>query len=198
KGKISGFRFFNQSGEQIHLRAPYPLLIARLRLTATKASAGEYTCMYFVEDFGQEFPSSRSLPLSVKVQAAPTAPTLSLDPQQQVYRPGNCVKLVCSFHSSPADVREVRYYADFGLQLSIPVSNVNNYSYHLRIKGENDSGSYSCAYYVIKSGRHVLSETSRGVNAIKISWIPDIIVGGSFFTINGLIFFFSHCLMKRR
>ncbi|XP_076219725.1 uncharacterized protein LOC143173385 isoform X2 [Aptenodytes patagonicus] len=200
--KIGGFRFFNQSGEQIHLQAPYSLLIARFQLTATKASAGEYTCMYFEEDSGQERPSSRSLPLSVKVQAAPMAPTLSLDPQQQVYRPGNCVKLVCSFHSSPAYVREVQYYADFGLQISILVSNVNNYSYNLRIKGENDSGSYSCAYYVIKSGRPVLSETSCGVNvnvkSHKISWIPDIIVGGSFFTINGLIFFFSHCLMKRR
>lgn len=92
------------------------------------------------------------------------APTLSLDPQQQVYRPGNCVKLVCSFHSSPADVREVQYYADFGFQIAILVSNVNNYSYDLRIKGENNSGSYSCAYYVIKSGRPVLSEMSYGVN----------------------------------
>lgn len=66
--KIGGFRFFNQSGEQIHLRAPYSLLIATLQLTATKASAGEYTCMYFVEDSGQEILSSRSLPFSIKVQ----------------------------------------------------------------------------------------------------------------------------------
>jgi len=32
----------------------------------------------------------------------------------------------------------------------------------------------------------------------KFSWIREIVVGGSFFTINGLIFFFSHRLMKRR
>ena len=68
KRKIGGFRFFNQSGEQIDLRAPYSLPTAWLQLTATKASAGKYTCMYFVEDSGQEIPSNRSLPLSINVQ----------------------------------------------------------------------------------------------------------------------------------
>ncbi|XP_072704794.1 uncharacterized protein [Ciconia boyciana] len=202
KRKIGGFRFFNQSGEQIFLRAPYSLPTARLQLTATKASAGQYTCMYFVEDSGQEIPSSRSLPLSVKVQAAPVAPALSLHPQQQVYRSGNHIKLLCSFPSSADDVREVQYYADFRREISIPVSNVKNYSYNLRITGEEDSGSYSCAYFVIKSNRPVLSERSHWINvnvtSYKISWIREISVGGLFFTINGLIFFFSHCLMKRR
>ncbi|XP_068262878.1 alpha-1B-glycoprotein-like [Nyctibius grandis] len=211
KRKIGGFRFFNQIGEQVGLQAPYSLPTARLQLTATQASAGKYTCMYFVEDSGQEVPSNRSLPLSLKVQAAPMAPTLSLDPQQQVYRPGNYVNLICSVPSS-ASVREIQYYADFGLEISVPVSNVRNYSYNLSITGEEDSGSYSCAYFVIKSERPVLSERSRGVNVDvkshkitidsfpghKISWTREIVVGGSFFTINGLIFFFSHRLMKRR
>ncbi|XP_072704780.1 alpha-1B-glycoprotein-like isoform X1 [Ciconia boyciana] len=202
KRKIGGFRFFNQSGEQINLQAPFSLPNAWLQLTATKASAGQYTCMYFVEDSGQEIPSSRSLPLSVKVQAAPVAPALSLHPQQQVYRSGNHIKLLCSFPSSADDVREVQYYADFGLAVSIPVSNVKNYSYDLSIRGEEDSGSYSCAYFVIKSNRPVRSERSHWINvnvtSYKISGIREIIVGGLFFTINGLIFFFSHRLMKRR
>ncbi|XP_027652816.1 uncharacterized protein LOC130159608 isoform X1 [Falco biarmicus] len=199
--KIGGFRFFNQSGEQIDLRAPYPLPFAWLQLKASTASAGTYTCMYFVEDSGQEIPSNRSLPLSIKVQTAPVAPTLSLDPQQQVYISGNSVKLLCSIPSSPDNVREVQYYADFGFAVSIPVSNVKNYSYDLKITGEDVSGSYSCAYFVMKSMRPVRSERSRWINvnvkSYKIGWIREIIVGGSFFTINGLIFFFSHCLMKR-
>ncbi|XP_040984542.1 uncharacterized protein LOC121233782 isoform X3 [Aquila chrysaetos chrysaetos] len=200
--KIGGFRFFNQTGEQIDLQTPYSLTTAWLQLTATKASSGEYTCMYFLKESGQEIPSNRSLPLSLKVQAAPMAPALSLDPQQQVYRPGNDVNLLCSFPSSSDDVKEVQYYADFGLAVSIPVSNVKNYSFNLRITGEEVSGSYSCAYFVIKSTRPVRSERSSWISvnlkSYKISWIREIVVGGSFFTINGLIFFFSHCLMKRR
>ncbi|XP_032861819.1 uncharacterized protein LOC116964898 isoform X2 [Tyto alba] len=200
--KIGGFRFFNESGEQIYLRAPYSFPSAWLYITATKASAGDYTCMYFVEDSGQEIPSNRSVPVSVKVHAAPMAPALSLDPQQQVYRPGNYVKLLCSIPTFPDYVREVQYYADFGFAVSIPVSNVRNYSYELSFTGEEPSGSYSCAYFVIKSERPIRSERSRWINvnvkSHKISWIRDIIVGGSFFTINGFIFFFSHRLMKRR
>ncbi|XP_050769832.1 uncharacterized protein LOC127028051 [Gymnogyps californianus] len=200
--KIGGFRFFNQSRQQIDLRAPYSRPTAWLQLTATKASAGKYTCMYFVEDSGQEIPSNRSLPLSIKVQAAPMAPTLSLDPQQPFYTAGNYVKLLCSIPSSIDGVKEVQYYADFGLTVSIPVLNVKNCTYDLKIKGEEHSGSYSCAYIVIESRRPVSSERSRGVNVYvkshKISWIREIVVGGLFFTINGLIFFFSHRLMKRR
>ncbi|XP_029891413.1 immunoglobulin superfamily member 1-like isoform X3 [Aquila chrysaetos chrysaetos] len=200
--KIRGFRFFNQTGEQINQTASFSDLTALFKLTATKASSGEYTCMYFLKESGREIPSNRSLPLSLKVQAAPMAPTLSLDPQQQVYRPGNHVNLLCSFPSSPDDVKQVQYYADFGLAVSVPVSNVKNYSFNLRITGEADSGSYSCAYFVNKAARPVRSELSRSVivyvKSHKISWIREIIVGGLFFTINGLIFFFSHCLMKRR
>ncbi|KAM9609539.1 uncharacterized protein ACIBXB_001406 isoform 1-T1 [Morphnus guianensis] len=162
--KIGGFRFFNQTGEQIDLKTPYSLTTAWLQLTATKTSSGEYTCMYFLKESGQEIPSNRSLPLSLKVQAAPTAPTLSLDPQQQVYIPGNDVKLLCSFPSSSDDVKEVQYYADFGLAVSIPVSNVKNYSFNLRITGEEVSGSYSCAYFVIKSTRPVRSERSSWIS----------------------------------
>ncbi|XP_069657447.1 T-cell-interacting, activating receptor on myeloid cells protein 1-like [Haliaeetus albicilla] len=200
--KIGGFRFFNQTGEQIDLQTPYSLTTAWLHLTATKASSGEYTCMYFLKESGQEIPSNRSLPLSLKVQAAPTAPTLSLDPQQQVYRPGNRVNLVCSFPSSSDDVKEVQYYADTGFAVSVRVSNVKNHSFSLMIKGEADSGSYSCAYFVNKATCPIRSELSPSVivyvKSHKISWLREIIVGGSFFTINGFIFFFSHCLMKRR
>lgn len=66
--KIGGFRFFNQTGEQIDLQTPYSLTTAWFHLTATKASSGEYTCMYFLKESGQEIRSNRSLPLSLKVQ----------------------------------------------------------------------------------------------------------------------------------
>ncbi|GAB0201267.1 hypothetical protein GRJ2_002592300 [Grus japonensis] len=133
---------------------------------------------------------------------APVAPTLSLDPQQQFYRIGDSVRLLCSIPSSADYVREVQYYADFGLAISIPVSNVRNYSYELNITEQEVSGSYSCAYFVTLSNRPIRSGRSHWINvnmkSHKISWIREIIVGGSFFTINGLIFFFSHRLMKRR
>ncbi|XP_049689339.1 uncharacterized protein LOC126052555 isoform X2 [Accipiter gentilis] len=172
--KISGFHFFSQTGENIKKPASFSNLTALVKLTATKASSGEYTCMYFLKESGQEIPSNKSLPLSLKVQAAPTAPTLSLDPQQQVYRPGNHVNLLCSFPSSPDDVKQVQYHADSGHAVSIPVSNVKNYSFKLRITGEADSVSYSCAYFVIKSTRPVRSEWSRSVIVyVKINSVPQ-------------------------
>ncbi|XP_064897277.1 uncharacterized protein LOC135576379 isoform X1 [Columba livia] len=135
--KIGRFWFFNQTGEQIDLRSLYPLLTARLQLTATKVSAGECSYMYFMEDSGQEIPSKRSFPLTVEVQAAPVAPTFSLDPQQQVYRNRNSIKLLWSIPMSLDYVREVPNYTDFGLAVSIPVSNLKNCNYDLRLTGDN-------------------------------------------------------------
>ncbi|NXK54034.1 IGSF1 protein, partial [Chauna torquata] len=200
--KIGGFRFFNQTGDQVYERAPYSHTVAWLQLTATKASGMEYTCVYWVQDSGQQIHSNRSLPLSIKVQDAPMAPVLSLDPQQPVYRYGNNVKLLCNAPLPSFYIREFQYYADFGLAISIPVWKVENYSYNLKITGGEVSGSYSCAYFVFQSGRVVRSESSLWVNVYvksqPISWIREIVIGGSFFTINGLIFFFSHHLKKKR
>lgn len=65
---VDGFRFFNQSGDQVYELASYSHTIAWFQLTAAKASAMEYTCMYWVKDAGREVLSNRSLPLSIKVQ----------------------------------------------------------------------------------------------------------------------------------
>ncbi|KAK2513236.1 hypothetical protein Q9966_016193 [Columba livia] len=200
--KIAGFRFFNQSGEQVGPQVLHPLPTAWLPLTAAAAAAGEYTCMYFVEDAGREVPSGRSVPLAVEVRAAPAAPTFSLDPQQRIYRTGGSVTLRCSVPASPDYVREVQYYGDSGLAVSIPVWNVRNCSYELRLAGRELSGSYSCAYFVYKSARPVRSGRSRWIRVTvkrhQIGWIRDAAVGGSFFTINGLIFVFTHLRMKRQ
>lgn len=95
---------------------------------------------------------------------APVAPVLSLDPQQPVYRYGNNVKLLCTVPFSSFYIREFQYYGDFGLAISIPVVKLQNYSYNLQITGREVSGSYSCAYFVFKSGRAVRSDSSPWVN----------------------------------
>lgn len=95
--------------------------------------------------------------------AAPAAPTFSLDPQQRIYRTGGSVTLLCSVPASPDYVREVQYYGDSGLAVSIPVWNVRNCSYELRLAGPELSGSYSCAYFVYKSARPVRSGRSRWI-----------------------------------
>lgn len=65
---VDGFRFFNRSGDQVYKRTSYSHTIAWFQLTAAKASAMEYTCMYWVKDAGREILSNRSLPLSINVQ----------------------------------------------------------------------------------------------------------------------------------
>lgn len=77
-------------------------------------------------------------PLRFRVdQAAPVAPTFSLDPQQQVYRTRNYIKLLCSIPVSLDYVKEVPNYTDFGLAVSIPVSNLKNCNYDLQLMGDN-------------------------------------------------------------
>ncbi|XP_063178065.1 uncharacterized protein LOC134509456 [Chroicocephalus ridibundus] len=200
---IAGFRLFNQTGQQIDLRRPFRLPVARFHLAATKTSAGAYTCLYFVEESGREIPSDRSLPFTVKVRAAPAAPTLSLIPQEPLYRYGNDVQLLCSIPSSPAYVKEIQYYADFGFAVSIPVlPNVRNSTYHLRLTAETPSGSYSCAYFVVRSNRPVRSRRSPWIDVTvkgrQISSMRQLLLGGSFFALNGLVFCFSRLLAKRR
>lgn len=78
--KIAGFRFFNQSGEQVGPQVLHPLPTAWLPLTAAAAAAGEYTCMYSVEDAGREVPSDRSVPLAVEVRGTLVLPYLPATP----------------------------------------------------------------------------------------------------------------------
>ncbi|KAH1182448.1 hypothetical protein KIL84_010202 [Mauremys mutica] len=67
--------------------------------------------------------------------------------------------------------------------------------------GPNNTGEFTCGYEENVGGRWIPSPRSWAVNvtvnvtgtAPSFLWVQELVVGGSFFLINGLIFLVSHC-----
>ncbi|KAH1182186.1 hypothetical protein KIL84_009940 [Mauremys mutica] len=55
----------------------------------------------------------------------------------------------------------------------------------------NSAGEFTCAYEETMNGRWSLA-VNVTVTAHSYYWVRDLAVGGSFFTINGLIFLIFH------
>ncbi|XP_034642693.1 uncharacterized protein LOC117885529 [Trachemys scripta elegans] len=63
--------------------------------------------------------------------------------------------------------------------------------------GSHNTGEFTCEYEENVSGRWILSPRSLAMNvtvsARSFLWVQELVVGGSFLLINGLIFLVSHC-----
>ncbi|XP_065421415.1 uncharacterized protein LOC135975208 isoform X3 [Chrysemys picta bellii] len=192
----TGYRFFDQSGERLFKTPPDLYREAQLHLTAQLATTGAYSCAYWRGASGQETPSEKSQPVSVQVKDAPAAPSLSLNPRRRVYRAGDSVGLVCSAPPSVDKVKGFQYFGDRIAVLAL-ASSKKNYTYNLNITGPTVFGSYSCSYWVRVSGRNVPARRSEPVViSMRGSWSRELAVGGSFFTLNCLIFLVTYFLMK--
>nr|XP_042702205.1 uncharacterized protein LOC103307131 [Chrysemys picta bellii] len=192
----TGYRFFDQSGERLFKTPPDLYREGQLHLTAQLATTGAYSCAYWRGASGQETPSEKSQPVSVQVKDAPAAPSLSLNPRRRVYRAGDSVGLVCSAPPSVDRVKGFQYFGDRIAVLAL-ASSKKNYTYNLNITGPTVFGSYSCSYWVRLSGRNVPARRSEPVViSMRGSWSRELAVGGSFFTLNCLIFLVTYFLMK--
>ncbi|XP_051499827.1 uncharacterized protein LOC127396246 isoform X2 [Apus apus] len=205
RGTIKTFRFLQPNGEETDLPALlfFPPPRGLLQLWANSSSNGTYTCLYLLEEPGGETWSNQSLPLDIQVHAAPQAPAFSLVPQQLLYAPGQEVQLFCSVPSSSPELpAQVQFFSTRGLAITIITSRKQNQTHPHTLPGEGLSASYSCSYFLLLSNRLVSSQRSPWVRVQiqgpKSSWIREVVVGGSFFVINGLIFITSHLLMRRR
>ncbi|XP_038225137.1 uncharacterized protein LOC119841668 [Dermochelys coriacea] len=72
----------------------------------------------------------------------------------------------------------------------------------MSLTGPEDGGSYHCRYW-IDQGRSWNRSSSSDTVLIRVKarrhfWVRELAVGGSFFTINGLIFLISHLCMKSK
>ncbi|CAM5153826.1 unnamed protein product [Eretmochelys imbricata] len=195
----TGYRFFDQHGERLLETPPDPYREARLHLRAQLATTGAYSCAYWMGASGQETPSEKSQPVSVQVKDAPAAPSLSLNPRHRAYHAGDSVGLVCSAPPPWDRIKGFQYFGD-GIAVSALASSKSSYTYNLSITGPTVSGSYSCSYWVRLSGRNVPARRSEPVvismRAHTGSWSRELAVGGSFFTLNSLIFLITYFLMK--
>ncbi|XP_042700867.2 Fc receptor-like protein 5 isoform X2 [Chrysemys picta bellii] len=124
--------------------------------------SGSYTCMYRVAEPGQEISSLESQPISITVTGVPhppLAPQINLDPPKRIYFQGERVKLTCSVPGSE-QVRGYRFYHQIGEQ----ISELDEGAWLERTAMTGNAGAYSCAYWIIRSGKVILSGKSESVS----------------------------------
>uniref|UniRef100_A0A8C4WBQ0 Ig-like domain-containing protein n=1 Tax=Gopherus evgoodei TaxID=1825980 RepID=A0A8C4WBQ0_9SAUR len=119
-----------------------------------------YMCAYWILRSGRHILSERSQPVSLSMQAPPEAPSLSLSPPHPVYLPGESVTLTCSPPPGAPVAAEFQFSRDGGRKISSRSSDVHA----LSITGPEDSGSYTCVYWIRPSGRKIQSPGSRPVS----------------------------------
>ncbi|CAM4551613.1 unnamed protein product, partial [Lepidochelys kempii] len=90
----------------------------------------------------------------------PAAPSLSLSPLHPVYLPGESVTLTCSPPWGTPVAAGFRFSRDGGRRISSGGSDAQA----LSITGPEDSGLYTCAYWIRLSGREIQSPDSRLVS----------------------------------
>ncbi|XP_074838776.1 uncharacterized protein LOC142004999 isoform X2 [Carettochelys insculpta] len=127
-------------------------------------------------------------------QGVPAAPSLSVQPPKQEYLAGDTINFRCTAPSSVNGIQGFHYYhTKESTSLTSPL---RTHTHQKNLTGPEDGGPYQCSYWTDQS-------TSNKSNAIYIkmkarghSWARQLVVGGSFFAINGLIFLISHLCMK--
>uniref|UniRef100_A0A6J0SBX8 Ig-like domain-containing protein n=1 Tax=Pogona vitticeps TaxID=103695 RepID=A0A6J0SBX8_9SAUR len=190
---VEGYRFFDPDERMIHKMAANPYQKGTLPLTLQMNSTGNYFCDYWMEESG-EATSGPSNATFIRVNEAPAAPSLSVHPELPAYNLGDSITLSCSAPLGAKEVKQFQYYSDL-MCVSAMALHDNVYRYNLSIMESTDMGVFRCAYLVHLSGRNVLSKKSEPVSieGLGVRWKWMLAVGGSFFTINTLIFLISHC-----
>ncbi|XP_077687884.1 Fc receptor-like protein 5 [Eretmochelys imbricata] len=158
--RLQGYRFYGEQERLIHEEVPAPDGGARLEIVAEMGKAGVYTCAYWTLRSGRHILSEGSRPVSLSVQAPPAAPSLSLSPLHPVYLPGESVMLTCSPPWGTPVAAGFRFSRDGGRRISSGGSDAQA----LSITGPEDSGLYTCAYWIRPSGREIQSPDSRLVS----------------------------------
>ncbi|XP_050774430.1 Fc receptor-like protein 5 isoform X1 [Gopherus flavomarginatus] len=209
-GEVTGYRFYNERSGDISTYAPDPSGGAKLVFLALHmADAGPYTCKYWKAQNGQEILSVGSQPVSVSVLDPPSQPALSLDPTSGVIKEGFPLLITCM---APRDTGERRFHfykdgVEFipGNTLSqINTTGPGSGSMNVSVlsiprAGPDSTGKFTCGYEEKVCQKWVQSPRSQAVNitmtADKVFLLRFLVVGGSFFIINGLIFLISHCCL---
>ncbi|XP_006122975.2 uncharacterized protein LOC102451825 isoform X1 [Pelodiscus sinensis] len=195
---VTRYQFFDGSGKQLSEMPPNAYREAWLHLTANNSTIGAYSCAYWREESGKEVTSIKSSPISIQVKGAPEAPTFSVHPQHKEYHPGTSVELECSAPALADDIEGFQYFGD-RIAISTMISSQRNHTYIMSITGREVSGSFSCCYWVNLLGRNVQSKRSKPVDIYVRGNLSRVLaVGGSFFTLNGLIFLATYFLMKHQ
>ncbi|XP_075767904.1 osteoclast-associated immunoglobulin-like receptor isoform X3 [Pelodiscus sinensis] len=210
--KVSGFWFF-RDGRRISSRelqwSQYNVRSLQLSCVSD-TEAGVYNCGYWETESGRRIPSERSQNFPIAVTDLPPQPELSMDPPSGAVSEGFSLNFICM---APRDARERRFHfykdgielvpGDLGSEIStVEPRSVNVSVLSIPRAGPNVTGEFTCGYEENVAGRWVLSPRSQvatvtgnfTVSAHDACLVLELVVGGSFFLINGLIFLVSYRL----
>ncbi|XP_075767984.1 immunoglobulin superfamily member 1-like [Pelodiscus sinensis] len=208
--EAAGYRFFNQSGEQISSGVSSQ---GTWQINTSDAAASQaYTCLYWRVERGREIPSEKSPPVPVSVTDPPPQPELSVDPPSGAVSEGFSLNITCT---APGDTREQRFhfYKD-GVKL-VPgdleseISTMEPGTGSLNVSvlsipwaGPSITGEFTCGYEENVAGRWIPSPRSRAVN---VTWnvmvsARDILLrtGGVLLLIAALTALLCYCRRKKR
>ncbi|XP_024064655.1 alpha-1B-glycoprotein-like isoform X1 [Terrapene carolina triunguis] len=205
--RVEGFQYYSDIGKAISVPASSRRSHTyNINLTGPK-DGGSYQCDYWIGQAGSWNRSSRSDAVLIRVKDFPPWPALSVDPPSGVVSEGLPLLITCTAPSNAGE-RRFHFYkegaelvpGDVGSEVSTTETRTGSMMLNIPRAGPNSAGEFTCAYEQNMSGRWILSLRSLAVNvtmtAHSHSWVRELAVGGSFFTINGLIFLISHLCLK--
>ncbi|XP_044841759.1 peroxidasin homolog [Mauremys mutica] len=213
---VSGVWFF-RDGQKIQskeLSSPRYSYTESIRLSGVSGlQTGVYSCESWKTVSGREIPSERSQPISIAVTDLPPQPALSVDPPSGAVREGIHLLMTCTAPRN-AGQRRFHFYKDRvelipgDVESEINTTEPRTVSVNTSVisiprASSNNTGEFTCGYEEHVGGRWIPSPRSRPmtvtgnvtVSAQSFFWVRELVVGGSFFLINGLISLVSHCCL---
>ncbi|KAG8596381.1 hypothetical protein GDO81_001876 [Engystomops pustulosus] len=126
------------------------------------AERGTYSCGYMSNRYGRQIFSKKSQSISITVVDIPQAPSIILNPKEPVYIKGENVSLTCSLPED-STVTTIQFFkGDQEIHISEMPTIMS--SYNISNLSQWHAGSYKCQYWVITSGRNILSHASLPVS----------------------------------
>ncbi|XP_061446302.1 high affinity immunoglobulin epsilon receptor subunit alpha [Rhineura floridana] len=94
--------------------------------------------------------------------ADPSAPLFSVSPKQDIYTTGDLISLTCLAPDKRNMSRIIFLSNKWVLYFHNPTPAVDTFMHSLHLSAQ-DSGDYSCMYYVLESGREIPSQRSSSI-----------------------------------
>lgn len=160
---------FYKSGQNIHTQQACEGKCIYTISNYTKLPNGDYSCEYLMSKHGREI-SVRSQSVQVTFTDIPQKPTIILTDKLAVYIKGETVSIACSF---PEDlsVISIKYFKD-NQEIYKPKTTQTMLTYVISNVSRENTGSYTCQYWLDYSGRHISSHKSLPVS-LTVEEIPQ-------------------------
>ncbi|XP_056383885.1 basement membrane-specific heparan sulfate proteoglycan core protein-like isoform X2 [Hyla sarda] len=167
-GDLKSVKFY-RSEQQIYKQEACNRKCSYTVSNPTTQLSGEYTCEYLMSIYGREL-SARSQSVQVTFIDIPQTPSVFLTPKQPVYLKGETVNITCSLPEGPKAI-SIQYFKD-GQEIHRPKRIKTMSTCVLSNLYLENTGSYTCQYWLSYSGRQISSHRSLPIS-ITVEEIPQ-------------------------